>query len=517
MKTSFYRDKWSALKKVACHKDELERLSRQIAYSFLDYYLKDCHYEEEYIDLLCEMTTFSEDPQLNNPGAHALFSIIVETLCDDFEELQTVTYNKVMTQVISYCRNIPAGKELDLALKEHGIYSSEDLFNRITKIRANGNFLSPKKRLRKILLLSRVTIGADVAITSVIIQRLTKCFPEAEIVLIGEGKLAEVYGGNSRIKIRQISYSRKGGLLERLSSWNLVLQIIKQETASCPLEETILVDPDSRLSQLGVLPLIPLDNYFFFDSRSDTSFNRKMSMAELVNFWLNNLIDQEDFCYPKVWIPKSYLDCTKRFCERLRLNGVRKIIAVNFGVGSNPRKRVGRHLEEQLLLTLLRESNTVILLDKGFGDQESLHTNSLINAVKAQGYSVLHTVFGAENHEEINWGIIGVQNRIGEIAASIATANEFIGYDSACQHIAAALGTPSITIFAGSNNMRFIRRWSAYGPNSCHIIHVDTLTDPISIDVDDIITRIMQVRKTRNLQPGQAGTKKKLYHENTKK
>jgi len=499
MKPSFYRDKWYVLKNETCDKVEFERLSRQIAYSFLDYYLKDCHYEKDYIDLLCEMTTFSQDPRLNDPGAHALFTIIVERLCDDFEELQTVTYNKVMTQVISYCRNIPAGRELDFSLKKFAIYSSDDLFDRITKIRDNGNTLLLPESVRKILLLSRVTIGADVAITSIVIQRFSEIFPEAEIVLIGESKLKEVYGQNSRIRIRKVSYSRKGGLLERLSSWHQVLEIIQQEIASCPLKKTILVDPDSRLSQLGVLPLFPLEYYFFFDSRSDTSFNRNMSMAELANCWLDKLIGERGFCYPKVWIPEAYLHCARRFCGRLRDNGAHRIIAVNFGVGGNPRKRVARRLEEKLLLTLLQEPDSLIILDKGFGDEELAYTNSLIDAVKEKGYLVRHTVFDSADIGEINRGVIGVQSRIGEIAALIAQCDEYIGYDSACQHIAAALGTPCLTIFAGSNNTRFIRRWSAYGPSSSHIVHVDTLSDPASIDVDDIITRIMHVRKTRNL------------------
>lgn len=498
MKSSSYRDKWSDLRRQTPSQEELERLSRQIAYSFLDYYLKDCHYEEDYIDLLCEMTAFSKDPKLNSPGAQSLFGIIVETLCDDFEELQTVTYNEVMSQVISYCRSIPAAKNLDLTLKDFGIYSSQDLLDRITKIRADGIFLSPNKPVRKILLLSRVTIGADVAITSVVVQRLSKIFPEAEIVLIGESKLGEVYGGNPRIRIRKVSYSKKGGLLTRLSGWHLALEIIDEETVSCPLEETILVDPDSRLSQLGVLPLIPPDHYFFFDSRSDTSLNKKMSMAELTNSWLNNLIGEKDFCYPKVWIPESYVDRATQFCERLRNNGVEKIIAVNFGVGANPRKRVGRPLEEKLLLTLLQEANTLILLDKGFGEEELTYVNSLIEAVKGQGYSVVHTLLDSESNLQMNSGIVGVQCRIGEIAALIAKSDEFIGYDSACQHIAAALGTPCLTIFAGSNNMRFIRRWSAYGPKSCNIIHVDTLTDRTTIDVDNIIARIMNARKIAN-------------------
>ena len=498
MKYSYYREKWSALTKDTVDPNSLKRLSRQIAFSFLDYYLKDCNYEKEYIDLLCEMTTFSEDPKLINPSAEALFSIIVESLCDDFEELQTMTYNKVMAQVITFCRNVPAGRELDLMLNDFKIYSHEDLLDRINKIRINDNSLLNQKRIRKIILLSRVTIGADVAITSVIFQRLTMIFPEAEFVLIGSSKLEELYGGNPGIKIRKITYSRKGGLLERLSSWHSALKIIQEEMASCPAEEIIVIDPDSRLSQLGVLPLFPLDRYFFFDSRSDTSLNKTLSMPELANSWLDKVLGEKDFCYPKVWIPNSYMDIATHFYKMLRNKGAKRIIVINFGVGGNPRKRVGRRLEEELLLTLLQEPNTVILLDKGFGDEELDYTNTLINTVNKQGYSVFHSYFGSDDDVSFGWGIIGIESRIGEIAALIAKCDEFIGYDSACQHIAAALETPCLTIFAGSNNMRFIRRWSAYGRKSSNIVHVDTLTDPSSIEIDNIITRIMHLRRIHN-------------------
>jgi len=506
MTTSFYRDKWSALKRRPPDQEELGRLARQIAYSFLDYYLKDCRYEEGYIDLLCEMTTFSQNPQLDSPGAQALFGIIVETLCDDFEELQTDTYNRVMAQVISYCRGIPAGKDLDLTLKGFKIDSYEHLLERIKKVRANDNSLTAEKSVKKILLLSRVTVGADVAITSIIIQRLAKIFPNAELILIGDKKMEEVYGGNPRIGIREVAYSKRGGLLSRLSVWHQVLRIIQEETASCPLEETVLVDPDSRLSQLGILPLIPLHRYFFFDSRSDTTFDSNMSMAELTNSWLDKLLGEESFCYPKVWLPQSYLAIAEPLCQHIRHHGAHRIIAVNFGVGGNPRKRVGKPLEEKLLLTLLQEPNTVILLDKGFGDEEHAYTNTLLEAINRHGYPVSHGAFNPSDIEEMAWGVIGVQTRMGEIAALIANSDEFIGYDSACQHIAAALETPCLTIFAGSNNMRFIRRWSAYGRRSCHIVHVDTLTNPSSIDVENIITRIEHARGTYVHPPGGASS-----------
>jgi len=499
MNASFYRQTWSKLKENAdaSHISDLKHLSRQIAYSFLDYYLKDCHYETDYIDLLCEMTTFSSDPDLNSPGAQALFGIIIESLCDDFEDLQTETYNRVITQVISYCRNIASGKALDLSLKRFDMHTQQDLIDRNNMLR-NNNTMPIPKNIKKILLLSRVTIGADIAITSVMLQKLAIAFPEAEMVLIGEKKLEEIYSGNDFIKIRYVQYSRKGGLMDRLSSWNHVLDIILDETKTVSAKNTILVDPDSRLSQLGVMPLVPRDNYFFFDSRSVNALNNKMSMVELANKWLDAITGHTLFCYTKVWLQTYHLETATGFLNQIREQGAKKIIVINFGVGGNQRKKIGKLFEETLLLTLLKEPGTVILLDKGFGKEELDYTNALLNTVNKHGHAVSHTRFNAANHKKISHGVIGIECKIGEIAALIAKSDEFIGYDSACQHIAAALNTPCVTIFAGSNNMRFIRRWSAFGRQSCHIVHVDTLTNPSAVDTDGIITRIMHVRQMRN-------------------
>ena len=70
MKASSYRDKWYVLKKEGCDAKAIERLSRQIAYSFLDHYLKDCRYEDDYIDLVEmsheELSEILTDIKLNN-------------------------------------------------------------------------------------------------------------------------------------------------------------------------------------------------------------------------------------------------------------------------------------------------------------------------------------------------------------------------------------------------------------------------------------------------------------------
>ena len=496
MKSAFYREKWSNLKSQIIAPHDFKRLSHQIAYSFMDAYLKDCHYEDGYIELLCEMTTFSEDTDLNGIAARALFSIIIESLCDDFEDLQTETYNRVMAHIITYCRKLRAAKELDRFLQEFKIYTRDDLLARINEIRLDNKILSSHRKVKKIFLLSRVTIGADVAITSIILQRLAKIYPSAELVLIGDKKLVEIYGDNSRIRLCHVAYDRKGGLLDRLSCWQTVLNIIDRELSSCPLENTILIDPDSRLSQLGVLPIIDPAHYFFFDSRSEVSLACNLSMAQLTNSWLNKITGETDFHHPMVWLLPSNTQKAVHLCKRLRSNGARRLIALNLGVGGNPRKKVGQRMELQLLQSLLQEPNTVILLDKGIGDDELQISDSLLAGVNAKGFAIQHAVFdqGLVN-PKLKWGVIGVQTRIGEIAALIANCDEYIGYDSACTHIAAALEIPCLTIFAGSNNMRFIRRWSAFGSNTCKIVHVDTLSDPSAINEEDIIIRIMNERR----------------------
>ena len=473
-------------------------MAHQVAHAFMDSYWKDCHYEADYIDLLCEMTTISREAGFSNVAARALFGIIIESLCDDFEELQTETYNRVMSQIITFCRRLPAAAELDQRLNEFQIYTRKALFERIQSIRTVPRHLSRETDIKKILLLSRVTIGADVAVTGIIIQRLAVLFPAAELVIIGGAKINEIYGGHPRIRLQTVEYERNGGLLDRLSNWQLVLNIMRRELGTCPLANTILVDPDSRLSQLGVLPVIPPKHYYFFDSRSDISFAGNMSMAQLTNAWLDRVTNVPGFCYPRIWLLPEPRKIAAGLCRRLRDNGARRVIAINFGVGGNSRKKVGRLLEQQLLLSLLQEPETVILLDKGSGERELRASDALLAAVAQNGCQVENANFTAEFNSRMRHGIIGLQSRIGEIAAVIAECDEYIGYDSACQHIAAALETPCLTIFAGSNNRRFIRRWSAFGAAGCKIVHVDTLTDPAAIDVEDIITRIMSARSAGN-------------------
>ncbi len=494
MRPSFYQEKWERLKDSPST-PELESLSQRVASTFIDRYFYSDEYNRSYIDLLCDMATHYSDPELNQVAARALFGIVIERLCDDFEELQTETYNRLISQVISYLRNLADGKELDIELNSFGLQNEEQLYQRIEAIRLSPDIKLPSSlQPKKILILSRITIGADVAITSVICQRMASMFPDAAIAVIGNAKLGQVFSTQSKVGIHELHYARRGGLLERFLVWTDLLKQIRDELSGLSAEEYLVLDPDSRLTQLGVLPLVPMQNYRFFNSRGKQDYPAKATISELTNLWLDNILGQGDFCYPKIW-PDS--DSIKSALQMRKTIQNKNLISINLGVGGNPRKRVDGSFEVELLLTLLKEKDVFIMLDLGFGSEERARSEAILTAAKEHGHISQELEFAKLGEASTDCQLLGIECSVAEIASLIAISDEFIGYDSACQHIAAAEGVPTYTIFAGTNNVRFIRRWHACGPDISEIIYVDTLSKYEEIDNSEIVARLIDLRKSR--------------------
>jgi ADP-heptose:LPS heptosyltransferase len=500
MDPAIYRKRWHKLRDGKADPEELHLLARQIAFSFIDKHFQSGLYVSEYIELLCQMATFHSKAELSNIASSALFEIVVEKLCDDFEDLPVEVYSRVMCQVISYCRTVPAGKSLDARLTDFGVVSPEELLRRAVATHTRQYRRDRTKPPRRIVLMSRVTIGADVAILSVMIQRLRRLFPEADLVVVGNRKLDELFGGNPDVRIRELSYARRGGLFERFASWHATLDILGQELADGE-QDTLVIDPDSRISQLGVLPMMHADNYLFFNTRDHVLTANGHCMAEWTNEWINGVFGVPDFAYPTIWVPPATMTAAKTKIDALRAAGARRIVAMNLGVGQNPRKRVGLEFEKRLLRALVALPGTVVVLDRGFGADEEERCDLLMADMSEQGFPAVQTSLAAKEGSALSHGVVALSCGIGEMAAVIAHCDEYLGYDSACQHIAAAVRTPTLTIFAGSNNKNFIRRWSACGDTDCRIVHVNTLTDSQHIDVNEVVARVMHERSQRNPEP----------------
>ncbi|HEY3835126.1 MAG TPA: glycosyltransferase family 9 protein [Bryobacteraceae bacterium] len=270
----------------------------------------------------------------------------------------------------------------------------------------------------RIVLLSRVTLGADIAVTSIVAQALQTRFPDAELMLAGSAKSAELLG----LPLFEIAYPRLGGMRARLRAMDALSEID---------DYTIVVDPDSRLTQLGLYPVVPEDRYYFFDSRSAESPG---SLSELARDWCADVFEV-DIPRPKMTVGPPPFEFAK------------PAIAVSLGVGGNEAKRIGGAFERDLLRELSRRSATVIL-DKGAGQEEAARAESV--------------AAGLPNVRLFNGSFAG-------FAALIAKSDLYVGYDSAGQHAAAALGVPLLSVFAGAVNDRFFERWRPDG----RVIRVD--------------------------------------------
>jgi ADP-heptose:LPS heptosyltransferase len=271
-----------------------------------------------------------------------------------------------------------------------------------------------------VFVLSRVTLGADVAVTSVILDAVRQRFPGADIHFVGQRKNWELFA-QSGILHTPFDYPRSGSIAARLSR-------IPDLFAS----DSIVVDPDSRLTQLGILPVCNEADYFFFESRAYGGDGND-ALPVLASRWAEQVFGTEG----RSWIAPEPAAMP---CD----------VAVSFGVGDNEEKRISDLFEEELLRHLVERGLSAIV-DSGAGGQESDRIESLRSRIPQ-----VRTFRGP----------------YAPFASMISQAKLYIGYDSAGQHVAAACGVPLLSIFTGYPSERMFQRWRPYGRGQAEVIQV---------------------------------------------
>jgi len=184
---------------------------------------------------------------------------------------------------------------------------------------------------------------------------------------------------------------------------------------------------------LGLLPVGSEDHYHLFESRGYGGESAR-ALPELAADWAAETLGVRG-CKPYVAIPR----------------GVGNGITVSMGVGENPAKRIPDPFEEQLI-ALLAETGEPLVIDKGAGGEEAARVE---RAAARAGVTVQF------------W-----DGSFAGFARLIAASKLYAGYDSAGQHVAAALGVPLISVFAGFPAPRMFDRWRPIGDRSM-VIRVD--------------------------------------------
>ena len=423
-------------------------------------------------------------------ASRVLFSALVEPLADSFEPSGVSLYNRVFAQIVQFCRTTE--REIDAELSRFGLKSETDLLTRVESLRPRpagrlstsapgisthldgGSSRSP---VQLAIVLSRVTLGADVAITGVLIERLKQTFPSAQIVLAGGSKMRELFGGDHRLSFQVVDYGRTASLSDRMSVWLQLAALVRSLTHGLSTDKYVIVDPDSRLTQLGVLPVCPDESYLFFPSR-EYLFESDESLGMLASSWSAKVLGGPALT-PAVSLAAADIEVGRKIGMILGAGRSRKIVTLNFGVGGNESKRVGMEFERSLVEHLVgsrgsgsQDARPAIILDRGAGVGEDALVDSLI--VRAAGNTAdfvnlniveaceksLPDVLSAHNHSP---DILVWRGRIGLLAAMIKASDLYIGYDSMGQHIAAAVGVPCIDVAAGAVSQRFLDRWRPTG------------------------------------------------------
>ncbi|HXS93785.1 MAG TPA: glycosyltransferase family 9 protein [Candidatus Limnocylindrales bacterium] len=369
---------------------------------------------------------------LAEPCGKALFGVLVEGLADRFEPALCDVYARLFSQAVEY-----AVETVDAA-------SLVARYNRVRKVRP------VMGKPRRIFVLSRVTLGADVAVTSVLMAAAKRRFPHAEIVFVGPQKNYELFGAEGHIHHAPLPYTR-GGLRDRLAAWQPLRDLIEGD-------DCLVVDPDSRLTQLGLLPVCAEERYHLFESRAygaDTSD----SLPQLAAKWARETFGVAD-AKPFIALGGTHTDGGH--------------IAISLGVGENPAKRIADPFEEKLL-GVLAESGAPLCIDEGAGGEESERVRA---AVERAGVNA------------VLWS-----GSFAGFARIIAASKLYVGYDSAGQHIAAACGVPLVSIFGGFPVPRMFDRWRPVGAN-VQVVRVE------KADAEETLERVREALVGTGLPAG---------------
>lgn len=386
--------------------------ANELAREVLDACLRDGTWPARSLEDLIERALDEDDPFVATTANRALFSIIIERLADLFEPALCDVYSRLFSHVIS--RALPE-------------YDARELLLRYNRIRQPRRF--PGGDIHRVFVLSRVTLGADVAVTSVALAMAKARFPQAEVCLVGPEKNAELFAADLNIKPLPVTYGRASLLRERL----LAAAELKGTVDEIG---TIVIDPDSRLTQLGLMPVCDDARYFFFESRAFGG-TADGSLGDLISEWLATAFDTDRF---------------RPFVAPLSEPSVAPI-SVSLGVGDNANKRLSDDFEIAAVRALLK-SGCHVIIDRGAGGEEAERVTAIAHALGNPETLHLH------------------DGTYASFASHIVQSKLYVGYDSAGQHVAAAADVPLVSVFAGYACQRMFNRWR---PTSlgAHVIPID--------------------------------------------
>src|SRR5690606_32349058 len=164
------------------------------------------------------------EPEVAAESTRVVFERIIEPLCDGFTRRGAETYRRMFAQIIMAARKRPECRALDDALAEAGVVSERDLL-RVPNPRPLTD--AERGRVRKVVVLSRMTLGADIAIAMPILKRAEALFPNARIAFVGSDAAKVLTRSFERVDPVEVPYGRSDLLAARLNAWQALMTAVR--------------------------------------------------------------------------------------------------------------------------------------------------------------------------------------------------------------------------------------------------------------------------------------------------
>ena len=428
----------------------------------------------------------SPEPGRARTGTQRLFRDLIEPLGDSFLARDRRFQQQLLARIISRFRRLPEAQPFHERLNRLGLDDEEAVVDRTRRLAEMKTPALPR-RVKRVLIPSRVTLGADLLLTGAIVRTCRDAFADAEIVFLGSRKNAGLIAADSsRFRTRELSYPRRGSLLERFLTWVDLVDAVRGETLGLSAgRDFIVINPDSRFLQSGLLPVIRPGReesaYFGWDpSVSGKEAEERSQLADL-NLWLREMFrshPRNPLRGPSLHLEDSVRSWAEEMLARLNLGRDPVLVGMNLGVGGNPDKRIHRNREavsdfERLLVAGLLDQGATLVLDAGLGRNELEQARQIYLEVRDRGQGTARIAAGRllrDDPGRLPVRLVLFQGPVHEFGALLERCRIYVGYDSLGQHLAGALNLDLVTVFGGNASPLFARRWRPGGHGRIRVI-----------------------------------------------
>ncbi|MFH1776132.1 MAG: hypothetical protein ABH952_01005 [Candidatus Omnitrophota bacterium] len=453
-----------------------ETVAQNIARDILADIREQNIYPREKLQWLIERS-FSSDPVTAKIITRILMQDVVGRLYDTHlpQEKQIVT--RIIAQIFEYRRRMEEGKDLNQHLNRFGLDTEEKLNARAERL-AQAEVINRPISLdaEKVFVFSRGTIGGDVNLTSIVLQKITETMPQAKIVFLGDlHRLGSLFAGIKNISFVDFPYRRTETLANQIADSLKAVNILETNGYEPGMP---VIDLSGHGLIHGMMPVCNEEDHYYFPMVAP----KGKSLGEEINEQSNRVFDALGATYSKLHIADEELSAVAGFYDKLPRG--KKVITMAFGVGGDYTKAVSEEFEQEVVSGVI-DRGSLAILNGGFGEVEEARTVQLIEAIREKGhkiyividelrtetkkilqenglnfYVVKDTIAEVEIPDDVE--LIVHFGKISTCTVLIANSACFIGYDSMTQHLAAASRVPEVIVYAGCETERFPELWRPY-------------------------------------------------------